>query len=184
MIRLMSTVVLPLPAPASSSSGPSVQNTASRCLSLRAAKSSSMMDWRSALYFISNSVIAMPFFLQIFQPLPQDHILGRQDVGQIGQQHAVGADPQVLPRHVPLACHTVKNDHRDVARVAAQRRLGLFQPVGGLPGQPQVELGPLWLGRRCRRWRRAAGPRPPGAAPAWSVGAVIPLAPVMSSNVT
>ena len=46
-IRWMSTVVLPLPAPASSSSGPSVARTAFLCISFRFAKSASMKRLRA-----------------------------------------------------------------------------------------------------------------------------------------
>ena len=56
MMRLMSTVVFPLPAPARMSRGPSVWKTASRCRALSFSKRCSMIACRMDAYFISNLV--------------------------------------------------------------------------------------------------------------------------------
>ena len=55
-MRLISTVVLPLPAPARISSGPSVASTACRCMGFRAANSSATTALRASMYFLSKSV--------------------------------------------------------------------------------------------------------------------------------
>ena len=56
-IRLMSTVVFPLPAPARIRSGPSVAKTASCCMGFREAKSFRISSLRASRYCFSNSVI-------------------------------------------------------------------------------------------------------------------------------
>ena len=48
-MRFMSTVVLPLPAPARTSRGPSVASTASLCIELSCAKSASIIRLRAAI---------------------------------------------------------------------------------------------------------------------------------------
>ena len=57
--RLISTVVLPLPAPASSSSGPSVVSTPWRCLSFSLPYSMAMACRRAAINLFSSSVISL-----------------------------------------------------------------------------------------------------------------------------
>ena len=54
-MRFMSTVVLPLPAPARMSRGPSVAMTASRCLSFSRGKFFAMTRFRAAMYFFVKS---------------------------------------------------------------------------------------------------------------------------------
>ena len=67
MMRLMSTVVLPLPAPAKMSRGPSVAYTASRCFSLRPEKRCSMTARRTAAYFKSNFVGSIGFLVSLWR---------------------------------------------------------------------------------------------------------------------
>ena len=134
----MSTVVLPLPAPASSSSGPSVQNTASRCMGLSPENSSSRMDLRRALYLISNSVI---YFCSLSLFLSKNHILGRKQSAQVLNQFLPRCDPKLLPGQKPLAGVTVKNNHRRLTRALAQKYLGLFQQRPIFPTETEIQSG-------------------------------------------
>ncbi len=59
-MRLMSTVVLPLPAPASSSSGPCVVMTARRCISFRPEKRRAMTARRAVKNLASSSGFIAP----------------------------------------------------------------------------------------------------------------------------
>ena len=69
-MRWMSTVVLPLPAPASSSSGPSVHSAARRCSGFRFWKSSSMAARRALQKRSSSSLVSMDTLLQAMQEPP------------------------------------------------------------------------------------------------------------------
>ena len=61
----ISTVVLPLPAPARTSRGPSVASTASLCMGLSFAKSASTTRFRAAIYRFSKSLSIAAIFYHI-----------------------------------------------------------------------------------------------------------------------